>query len=67
MELVEHGVHVAHDLLDAATGAGAVRVNEDACAGTSYDSPVEDVGVLRRSLLSTSSSMAWAMTSTGQH
>ena len=60
MELVEHGVHVAHDLLDAGTGAGAVRVNEDACAGKKYDSPVEDVGILRRSLLSTSSSMAWA-------
>ena len=43
VELAEHGVHVAHDLLDAATGAGAVRVNEDACVGTSYDSPVEDV------------------------
>ena len=43
MELVEHGVHVAHDLLDAATGAGAVRVNEDACAGTSYNSPLDYV------------------------
>ena len=35
VELAEHGVHVAHDLRRAPleTGAGAVRVNEDACAG----------------------------------